>query len=448
MARIPEVTDWKILKNGSVTGTVRFHPEIDDGDVITTSPLADPDVQTENVVVATVSGSKYKLAIASAVTKKTMEKKKAKEAKAAAAAEAKAAAAEAKAAAAAAAASNKSKRINNSKKTASKKVDKLSMKVEKLAKKAASEKVVEKKAAKPEIKLSGKSIGGGKYLLAGAQRSTSGKSQIWEAYLADKNGEPVTKGTRLKAKLSSNTEALTREDKNYQRATGGLFNGRFVQKLEFYENAGAGFEGLSALVIEAGVMDLKALLIQRQARGLEGKAMRDAAVAAGQCIQAMHSSDLVWTDLKPENFVLTVDEDGDDGLSGVKGIDLESAIPFGNNPVDYSPEACPPEFAQAFIKGDAPEFILDPSYDMWSLGMMLYELSTGRAYFEGRSPVTITKTLSSSIFEADVSKVEDNKLLRDLIRECLNVNPKKRPSITQFLLHPYFITSGIGPISF
>merc|ERR1712071_644232 len=189
-------------------------------------------------------------------------------------------------------------------------------------------------------------------------------------------------------------------------------------------------------------MDLKALLIQRQGKGLVGKSMRDAAAAAGQCIQAMHSSNLVWTDLKPENFVLTVDEDGENGLSGVKGIDLESAIPYGNSPVDYSPEACPPEFARAFIKGEAPEFILDPSYDMWSLGMMLYELSTGRAYFEGRSPVTITKTLSSAIFEADVSKVEKNKQLKSLIQQCLSVNPKKRPSITQFLLHPYFITTG------
>lgn len=394
MARTPEISDWRILSNGAVYGIVKYHPSIEDEDTITTSPLANPDASSENSLVMTKTGSKYKLL-------NQQNKQRTKPA---------------------------IKNNNN---------------------KALIPKEISKAMAFKDLNLSGKTVGGDRYLLAGRPlRSTSGKSQIWDAYRADSDGNPVTTGMKLKVKVTPNKVALTREDGNYQRVTQGMFTGKFVSKIEFLLDANA--KGISsqssALVLESGVKDLKALLVKREGRGLSSRAMRDAASAAGQCIQAMHSSSMVWTDLKVENFVLTVDSDGEDGLEGVKGIDLESAMPFGGNPVDYSPEACPPEFATAFIKGDAPDFVLDPSYDMWSVGMMLYELSTGRAYFEGKTPVTITKTLASG-FNADVKKV-DNALLRDLIQQCLNSDPKKRPNITQYLFHPFFLTTGFGPISF
>jgi serine/threonine protein kinase len=189
---------------------------------------------------------------------------------------------------------------------------------------------------------------------------------------------------------------------------------------------------------------------------LRGRALRDAAVSAGQCIQAVHSSNVVWTDLKTENFVLVNsdifnkevrDVDGSMGMPGVKGIDLESVVAKGGNPIDYTPEASPPEFAKALMGGYGEEFVLDYSYDMWSLGMMLYELSTGTAYFDKKSPSIVTKLLCADTFEVDVSKVPDDKF-RDLIGKCLSLDPRKRPDITGFLLHPYFLTTGFGPISF
>jgi len=38
--------------------------------------------------------------------------------------------------------------------------------------------------------------------------------------------------------------------------------------------------------------------------------------------------------------------------------------------------------------------------------------------------------------------------MKSLIQSCLQVDPKKRPSIAQVMLHPYFLTTGIGPLSF
>lgn len=280
--------------------------------------------------------------------------------------------------------------------------------------------------------VNGKTVGNGKYLLCDKpQRSTSGKSNIWSAYRADKNGLPT--GEKLTVKVSTNFDAISRESDNYNRVCSGLFPGRFVEKAEFLPETDGfpygEFKSTCALVIESGRKDLKAILAERGGRGFEGRAMRDAASAALQCIQAMHSSGIVWTDLKTENFVIVSEEIGDNGyLPGVKGIDLESAMPRGSNPVDFSPEACPPEFANAFISGEGLRFKLDYSYDIWSYGMMLYELTTGRSYFGNKTPAQITKSLQYTNFEADVSLVNDSKL-RDLISQCLQADPRDRKSV-------------------
>ena len=175
--------------------------------------------------------------------------------------------------------------------------------------------------------------------------------------------------------------------------------------------------------------------------------MRQAAVALVQCIQAMQSYGLVWTDLKAENFVVVSKTLGEGSIEGIKAIDLESAVKAGGPPTDYSPEACPPEFAQAISRGEGPDFVVREEYDSWSYGMLLYELAVGKSYWKGKQDDAITRILKDPGFEVDVSAVEDDKL-RDLISKCLETDPKRRLKITQILFHPYFLTTGIGPLSF
>ena len=379
VARVPILDDWKVLTNGRVVGTVKNHPDIPDGDIITTSPINNPDLASRRKVVSTVSGSKYMLG-------------------------------------------KPGTRKDSTNRTIS---------IQELQKRAVTVFDLSKDVVGDDLR---------QYLLAGkAATSTSRKSQIYKGFEADTDGLP--RGDPLTVKMSTNWEAIEREADNYAKITkAGLFRGQFVALIDFLPTASVltkKFRNFSALVMERGVSDLKRYINMNGP--LEGRELREAAAAAAQCLQAVHGSALVWTDMKTENFVVTA--------SGqFKGIDLESAMPVNDSPVDYSPEGTPPEFARAFLAGEGPYFVLNYSYDIWSYGMMLYEISTGRPYFDGKTPVQITKTLRDGPV-MDVRDVPD-KQLRNLIAKCLQLDPKKRPNVLQVLLHPYFLATGIGPLSF
>ena len=276
-----------------------------------------------------------------------------------------------------------------------------------------------------------KTVGNGRYILVGdATTSMNGRSFIQITYRASPLGQPM--GDALIIKYSPNKEAMKREYTNYQKVSIGVKSEVFVQPVEFLPVAGNEMPEMSALVMQRGVLDLKAFLPEVGGK-LAGGLLLDCALTALRCVELLHSVNLVWNDLKTENFVVINDSRG--GLL-FRGIDLESCMMLRTTPVDYTPEACPPEFAMAFLKGGAKSFTLDYSYDIWSFGMFLYEISTGQGFFDGMSAQNITTTLPN--FIPNLEKVAHDPALSDLISQCLSRDPMDRPSIAQICDHPFF----------
>lgn len=286
-------------------------------------------------------------------------------------------------------------------------------------------------AAASSAVLSGQVIGdeSAKYLLCeNPKESTSGKSFIYEAYRQDANsGAPI--GDPLVVKITSNTEALEREVQNFKRIDeeGKIF----VQVLDHFPTAGVDeFQDRSALVMEKGSQDLRSFVQENGA--LKGSQLQEAAATAAECVQTVHSSNMVWTELKADNFI--VQEDGD----VIKGIDLESAVPHKDIPIEYTPEAVPPEFALAFLCGKEPNMEMDYNFDLWSLGMLLYEMSVGEPYFGKEECKVKIATELRNMEEVSLGDEDIDPRMKDLIGKCLQVDPKKRPSASQVMQHPFF----------
>lgn len=340
-----------------------------------TSPLSDPKQAVEKKVVTTVSGSKYKLGTPMVVPEQQQ--------------------------------SQPTPSVTPSKQVAASRAS----------------------IALPD--LTGNTLGNGRYLLAGmAQPSINGRSFIQTAYRSSPLGKPI--GEPLAIKVSANKEAMKREFNNYQKVAAGFKRGDFIRRVEFLPLAGQEMPDKSALVMQRGIADVKAFMPKVGGK-LEGQMLYDCAMTALQCVQALHGAKLVWNDLKTENFVVIEESSG----FSFKGIDLESCMPVKESPVDYTPEACPPEFARSFLDGEADTFQLEYSYDVWSYGMFLYEISTGRGFFDGYTAEKITKMLPG--FEPNVDNVPDAQLA-DLISKCLAIDPKSRPSFVRIAKHPYFAT--------
>lgn len=394
---VPVLSEWIAIKGTNegefqISGKVTNHPTIPDGDAIVTSPLMDASKAAEKKVVTTLSGSKYRLGTPMAMPSS----------------------------------------------------DSQSMKITSSRKKKPQQQLIKARSSITIPDLTGNTLGNGRYLLAGdATSSINGRSFIQTAYRASSFGKPT--GEALAIKFSPNTEAMKREYANYQKVSTSLKRGSFsfIRRVEFLPVAGNEMPDQSALVMQRGAADVKAFMPKVGGK-LEGELLMDCAFTVLRCVEALHSVKLVWNDLKTENFVVIEDPKG--GVQ-FRGIDLESCMPVKTAPVDYTPEACPPEFARSFLDGEAESFSLEYSYDVWSYGMFLYEISTGRGFFDGISAEIITKTLPT--FEPKLDKVDD-PVLADLISQCLSRNPKERPSIVRIFKHPFFAnaSSNKNPFDF
>ena len=301
----------------------------------------------------------------------------------------------------------------------------------------------------------GDGVVGNKFVLGNDPKTSSGKSAIYTA-------KPIDGEYEVIVKLSSNTEALQREKENYERIVGNAEDeGLFVQVHDYLDQADPNNDAMkeqAALIMEKGEQDLQTYI---QTHGpLKGEQLQDAMRSVSKCVEAVHASKMVWTEIKGANFVIAPSkekiQEGQPYLDtlNIKGIDLESAVPKHENPIDFSAEAIPPCFAIDFLCGREPNAKMEKSFDIWSTGILFYKLATGKAYFnkEIKDGIEIAMALkNAAVQQGQEGSLDLNKHgnideiidadLKDLISSCLKIDPAQRPTIGEVLAHPFFSKS-------
>lgn len=129
----------------------------------------------------------------------------------------------------------------------------------------------------------------------------------------------------------------------------------------------------------------------------------------------LHERGVVYRDLKPENLLL-------DAFGYTKLVDFGFAkhIGYGRKTWTFCGT---PEYV-------APEIILnkghDLSVDLWSLGILMFELLTGSPPFTGSDPMTTYNQILKGIDSVDFKNKKISRNAHQLIKKLCRDNPSER----------------------
>ncbi|KAM0755417.1 kinase-like protein [Meredithblackwellia eburnea MCA 4105] len=145
-------------------------------------------------------------------------------------------------------------------------------------------------------------------------------------------------------------------------------------------------------------------------------------------LQHLHLLSIAHRDIKPENLLLVK---GPGGALEIKLADLGMAC-FQYPGTFLSTSCGSPHYA-------APEIIIGVDYDglaadIWSTGVVLFALTTGRLPFDDDHIPTLLKKIKKGSFSFPTSMDKDAK---DLVSKMMLVEPQERIGIEEVANHPY-----------
>lgn len=152
-----------------------------------------------------------------------------------------------------------------------------------------------------------------------------------------------------------------------------------------------------------------------------------------EAVEHMHSCGIYHRDLKEENLLLT--SHGPLEELHVKVCDFGISRSISGMPSSWASGLCTPSYA-------APEVLVGEegaeAADVWSCGVIMYSLLSGRQPFEGNTRAEMLTRVCSggpSFQEAAWSGVSEGAT--GLIRRLLQVESTKRYTVQQILAHPW-----------
>ncbi|XP_076359815.1 ribosomal protein S6 kinase alpha-5-like isoform X1 [Tachypleus tridentatus] len=164
-------------------------------------------------------------------------------------------------------------------------------------------------------------------------------------------------------------------------------------------------------------------------------------------VHFMHSRGVVHRDLKPENLLFTSQSDEaeikivDFGFARLKPMTCDKPMQSPCFTLNY---AAPEVLKHAAVASAGSGEGYDESCDLWSLGVILYTMLSGKAPFQSYSREASSAAIMQRIREGEFSFSYPawnmvSQQAKDVIKGLLTVNPKKRFTMNDLLSHSWVL---------
>ncbi|MCK8058057.1 MULTISPECIES: Stk1 family PASTA domain-containing Ser/Thr kinase [unclassified Fusibacter] len=142
------------------------------------------------------------------------------------------------------------------------------------------------------------------------------------------------------------------------------------------------------------------------------------ALQVAEALQMAHDKGIIHRDIKPQNILIT-----DEGVIkvadfGIARAATSSTMVNTNEAIGSVHYASPEQSRGGFV---------DKRSDIYSFGILLYELATGRVPFEGDTPITIAlKHLKEEVVPPSLVNIHLNPALEKMIMKSIQKEPARR----------------------
>ncbi|XP_074654614.1 dual specificity protein kinase TTK-like [Tubulanus polymorphus] len=201
-------------------------------------------------------------------------------------------------------------------------------------------------------------------------------------------------------------------------------------------------DSILSVVMERGDTDLSRLFYNRQKKPFSENAIMFYWQCMLEAVQSLHQRGIVHSDLKPANFLLVAGHLKliDFGIANAIQPDKTSVTRQQQigTPNYMSPEAIYSRGHHTDSTGKhTPKYKLGVASDVWSLGCILYNMVYGYTPFQSYNDVTSKlQAIVNPEIPIPFPEINDRNVM-DVLKKCLQRDPKKRPCVSDLLRHPY-----------